>query len=102
MYYPTTRTSIFQKRGHRGGDRKEILAGGTENGPLRLRSGVEWDHLSSGKNQGKLRTNQPQLTPVQDYERKRKFREPRFVSDSQAIIPVRRLIWLLRPTPKKG
>ena len=41
---------------------------------------------SSGKNQGKLRTNQPQLTPAQDDERKRKFRVPRFVADNQAVV----------------
>jgi len=28
----------------------------------------------------------PQLTPAQDYERKRKFRVPRFVSDYQAVV----------------
>jgi len=37
---------------------EETLAGRTENGPLRLYSGGVWDHPSSGKNQGKLRTNQ--------------------------------------------
>ena len=34
---------------------------------------------------GKLRTNQPQLTPIQDDGRKRKFRVPRFVADNQAV-----------------
>jgi len=35
---------------------------GTENGPLRLSSGGKLNHHpSSGKNQGKLRANQPQL-----------------------------------------
>ena len=43
------------------------------------------DHPSSGTNQGKFKTNQPQLTPAQDYERKRKFCEPRSVSDNQAV-----------------
>jgi len=86
MYYPTTCTSICQKLGHHGGHRKETLAGGPENGPLRLCSGRVWDHPSSRKNQGKLRTNQPQLTPAQGYERKRKFRELRFVSDNQAVL----------------
>ena len=43
------------------------------------------DHPSSGKNQGKLRTNQPQLTPAQDDSRKRKFRVPRFVAGNQAV-----------------
>jgi len=38
-------------------------AGGTEKGLLRLCGGGVWDHPSSGKNQGKLRINQPQLTP---------------------------------------
>ena len=56
--------------------RKANLAGGAENRPLRLCSGRRvW-----GQNQGKLRTNQPQLTPAQSCERKRKFRVPRFVS----------------------
>ena len=59
---------------------------GAESGPPRLCSGRVWDHPSSGKNQGKLRTNQPQLTPAQDYERKRKFCVPRFVSYNQAVI----------------
>ena len=60
--------------------REETLAGGgTENGLLRLYGGRVWDHpSSSGKNQGKLRINQPQLTLVQDDGRKRKFRVPRF------------------------
>ena len=36
-------------------------------------------------NQGKLRTNQPQLTPAQDCRQKREFRVPRFVSYNQAV-----------------
>ena len=43
---------------------------------------------SSGTNQGKVRANQPQLTPARDYERKRKSTssETRFVSDNQAVL----------------
>lgn len=37
---------------------------GTENEPLRLCSSRVGDHSSLGTNQGKLRTNQPQLTPA--------------------------------------
>jgi len=58
---------------------------GTENGPLRLYAGGVPDHPSLGENQGQLRTNQLQLTPAQDCERKRKFRVPRFVADNQAV-----------------
>jgi len=65
---------------------RRLYLGGAENGPLRLYSGGVWDHPRSGKNQGKLRTNQRQLTPTQDCERKRKFREPRFVADNQAVM----------------
>ena len=43
-----------------------ILTGRTEKGPLGLYSGRVWDHPSSGKNQGKLRANQPQLTAAQE------------------------------------
>jgi len=57
----------------------------TEKGPLRLCCRGGWDHPSSGKNQGKLRTNQPQLTLTQDDRRKRKFWEPRFVAGNQAV-----------------
>jgi hypothetical protein len=57
----------------------------TEKGPLRLCCRGEWDHPSSGKNRGKLRTNQPQLTSAQDDGRKRKFRVPRFVAGNQAV-----------------
>ena len=53
---------------------------GTENGPLGLCGAAH------GMNQGKLRTNQPQLTPAQDYERKREVSVPRFVSDYQAVL----------------
>jgi len=60
-----------------------------EKGPLRLCGGSVRDHHSSGKNQGELRTNQLQLTPAHDCERKRKFRVPRFVSDNQLISPAR-------------
>ena len=60
--------------------REETLAGVTEKGPLRLCCRGEWDHPSSGKNQGKLRTNQPQLTPAQDDGQKRKFSVPRLVT----------------------
>lgn len=93
---PWRQISICQKRGHRGGDRKETLAGGTENGPLRLRSGVVWDYPSSGKNQGKLRTNHQQLTPDQDYERKWKFVSP----DSSQITRLLQALcwWFRRPT----
>jgi len=38
--------------------RKENIARGTENGPLRLCNSYIWNHLSSGKNQGKPRANQ--------------------------------------------
>jgi len=65
--------------------RSESLAGGTEKGPLRLCGGRVQDHPSSGKNQGELRTNQPQLTPAQDDGRKRKFRVPRFVAGNQPV-----------------
>ena len=65
--------------------REETLAGVTKKGPLRLCCRGEWDHPSSGKYQGKLRTNQPQLTPAQDDGRKRKFRVPRFVAGNQAV-----------------
>jgi len=41
---------------------------------------------SSGKNQGKLRTNQSQLTLAQDDERRRKFRVPGFVAGNQADV----------------
>ena len=30
-------------------------------------------------------TNQPQLTPAQDFERKRKICDPKFVPDNQAV-----------------
>jgi len=44
---------------------------------------------SSGKNQGKLRTNQPQLTPAHSSSglrtKKKKFHVPRFVADNQAV-----------------
>jgi len=43
---------------------RESLAGGAENGPLRLCGGGVRDHSSSGKNQGELGKNQPQLTPA--------------------------------------
>jgi len=43
---------------------------------------------NSEKNQGKLRTNQSQLTPAQDYERKRKFRVPRFVADYEDVLSI--------------
>ena len=66
--------------------RKVSPAEGTENGPLGLCSGRVWDHPSSGKNQGKLRANQPQLAPAQNYEQKRKSRTPRFVLYNQAVI----------------
>jgi len=68
----------------------ETLAGGggAEKGHLRLCGGGVWDHPDSGKNQGSLRTNQPQLTPAQDCERKRKFRVPRFVADNQVVVRV--------------
>jgi len=52
---------------------------------LTLCSSRVGDHPSSGTNQGKLRTNQPQLTPAKDYIRKRKFRVPRFVAGNQAV-----------------
>jgi len=45
-------------------------------GSLRLCCRGVWDHPSSGKNQGKLRTNQPQLTLAQDDERRRNFVSP--------------------------
>ena len=68
--------------------REETLAGGgLRKRLLRLCGGV-WNYPSSGKNQGKLRTNQSQLTPAQDDERKRKFRVPRFVADNQAVSKV--------------
>jgi hypothetical protein len=38
--------------------------------------------------QGRIRGSSPQLTPAQDYERKRKFRVPRFVSDYQGVVLV--------------
>jgi len=44
-----------------------------------------WDNPSSGKNQGKLRINHPQLTLAQDDGQKRKFCVPRFVADYQAV-----------------
>jgi len=65
--------------------REETLAEVTEKGPLRLCCRGGWDHPGSGKNQGKLRTNQPQLTLAQDDRRKRKFRVPRFVAGNQAV-----------------
>jgi len=68
---------------------KKTLAGVTENRPLRLCSSYVWDHPSSGKNQGKLRANEPQLTPAQAYERKREFRVHRFVADNQADVSCR-------------
>src|SRR4051812_17180710 len=43
---------------------RESLAGVTEKWPLKLCGGSLRDHPSSGKNQGELRTNQPQLTPA--------------------------------------
>jgi len=50
-----------------------------------LYNGGVWDHPSSGENQEKVRTNQPQLTLAQDCDRKREFRVPRFVADNQAV-----------------
>ena len=64
---------------------------GTENGPLKLCSGGVWDRLSSGKHQG---TNQLQLTPAPDYERKKEI----FYAQIRRILPgcnVRR-IWALK------
>ena len=46
--------------------RKVSLTGGAVNGPLDLYSGRVYDYPSLGKNQGKLRTNQPQLTAAED------------------------------------
>ena len=65
--------------------RKATLTGGLKRASGTVQCSV-WDHYSSGKNQGKLRANQPQLTAAPDYERKRKFRVPRFVLDYQADI----------------
>ena len=48
-----------------------LAGGGTEKGPLRLCFGGVWDYPISGKNQGKLRTNQPQLTPSSDLRTKK-------------------------------
>ena len=76
--------------------RSESLAGGTEKGPLRLCGGRVQDHPSSGKNQGELRTNQPQPTPAQDDGRKRKFRVPRFVAGNQ---PVSSKLAMINRTP---
>jgi len=67
-------------------EKEDLARGGTENRPPSLSSSCVWDHPSSGKNQGKLRTNQLQLTPAQGYKRKRKFRVPRFVVDNQAVV----------------
>ena len=44
------------------GDMEGNLSRGTENGPLRLCSGRVLGHFGSGKNQGKLKINQLQLT----------------------------------------
>jgi len=70
---------------------KVTLAGEAENGSLWLSSGCVWDHPSSEKNQGKLRTNQPQLTlahPSSGRRTKRKFRVPTFVADNQTVVYV--------------
>ena len=61
------------------------LAEGAEKGLLTLCSGYVWGYPGFGKSQGMPKKNQPQLTPAQDCERKRHFREPRFVSDNQIV-----------------
>ena len=60
----------------------------TDNVYLRLCSRSVWVHPSSGRIQGKLRTNQPQLTPAHPSSGrriKREFRVPRFVAGNQAV-----------------
>ena len=64
---------------------KGYFGSGTEHGPEAVRR-ARMGSSSSGKNQGKLRINQPQLTPAQDHERKREFCVPRFVADYQAVL----------------
>jgi hypothetical protein len=66
--------------------------GGTGDGPMRLRSGGKWDHP------GKLTRNQhtsPRLHPAQGYERGRKSRKPRFVSDNLCVVSMTGVIGVL-------
>lgn len=67
---------------------KEGFRRGTRNVPPRLCSGSVWDRYSSGKNQGKLRTDPPQLTLAHaslGLRTKKENCELRSVSDNQAV-----------------
>jgi len=72
---------MWTLRGHR----KETLAGGVENGPLRLYSGDVGITLAQGRireGSGQISYSSPQLRTMNE---KGNFRKPRFVSDNRLL-----------------
>ncbi|KAK0650997.1 pyridoxal phosphate-dependent transferase [Cercophora newfieldiana] len=72
---------------------------GTEKGPLRLCGGGVPDHISSGENQGELRTNQPRLTLAHPSSGLHSSQETRLFSADAITTPsIRQLAAISRAT----